>query len=87
MRPVGRQGQKELFDFAKDEQGPPEIVFVLNLMRQALDMQAADLENPALTVADCLAMKRAGEKAEVLARGYALEAERNLGKILLEMGL
>jgi hypothetical protein len=64
---------------------PPELVEAVDLMEQAVEMQAKELKDPALTVADCLAMKQAGEKALVSARRYALEAERRLGQILLGM--
>lgn len=64
---------------------PPELVEAVDLIEQACEMQAAELEDPALTIADCVAMKQAGEKALAIARGYSLEAERRLGQILLGM--
>jgi hypothetical protein len=74
---------KSLVDLA---QVPPELIEALRLFEQALELQAAELKDPALTVTDCLAMKRAGEKATATARRYALEAERELGFCLLAMG-
>ena len=64
-------------------QGPPELIEALRLMEEALEMQKAELAAPGLTIADCAAMKRAGEKAASFARSYALNAERRLGQILL----
>ena len=74
---------KSLVDLA---QIPPELIEALRLFEQANEMQIVELNDPALTVADCLAMKRAGERAAATARGYALKAERELGFCLLAMG-
>ena len=77
--------QRLLFNLVDLAQDPPELVEILGLLKQATEAQAVELKDPALTVADCLAMKRAAEKFLALARAYSLEAERQLGQILLEM--